>query len=157
MESRPVAVEHAAHIYFAERSSLLQAFIRMLHIHLGYMGTADPGCKDLVEQVLQYLTDASKGDSATKTMPLKRLCDIVKVSTLHAQQQADHLQRIATFSSCMCTFLCVWWLWNPWCKAFVKGCLPSLSLRLVHLSPEARCGLPHHTGVLHTGSHRRCP
>lgn len=79
VEGRPVTVEHAAHIYFDERSNLLQSFIRMLHIRLGYMDTADSACKNLVEQVLQYLTDASKGNSATKTMPMKRLCDIVKV------------------------------------------------------------------------------
>lgn len=79
MEGRPVTVEHAAHIYFDERSNLLQAFIRMLHIHLGYMDVADTACKDLVEQVLRFLTSASRSNSAAKTMPLKRLCDIVKV------------------------------------------------------------------------------
>lgn len=79
MEGRPVTVEHAAHIYFDERCNLLQAFIRMLHIHLGHMNVADTACKDVVEQVLQYLTNPSKSNSASKTMPLKRLCDIVKV------------------------------------------------------------------------------
>lgn len=78
-ESRPVTVEHAAHIYFDERSSLLQAFIRMLHIHLGYMDTSEPACKDLVEQALQILTKQSSENSSSKTKPLARLCAIVKV------------------------------------------------------------------------------
>ena len=79
-EGRPVTVEHAAHIYFDERSNLLQALIRMFHIHLGYMSTTEAACKELVEQALQFMTKPSTGgSSASKAMPLKRLCAIVKV------------------------------------------------------------------------------
>eukprot|EP00892_Ulva_mutabilis_P012351 jgi/Ulvmu1/9489/UM052_0059.1 len=87
-EGRPVTVEHAAHIYFDERSSLLQAFIRMLHIHLGYMSTSDLDCKDLVEQTLQYLTKPATANGSSKTAPLKRLCAIVKDTTFNNPPQA---------------------------------------------------------------------
>jgi hypothetical protein len=79
-EGRPVAAEHAAHIYLEERCNLLQAFNRMLHIKLGYLTPSDPASVDVVEQLLNHLSSERVVSGAGCTT-LARLCSIAQVRT----------------------------------------------------------------------------